>query len=241
VAPSAYALAFGGGVVSFLSPCVLPLVPAYLSLTAGAGTAGERRTRAAVQAGALFVAGFSVVFVALGLSATALGAVLLREQVPVTRLAGIAVLALALVSALPAWGPAARDVRFHPVPARYGSLAAPVAGAAFGFGWTPCIGPVLGSVLAVAADQHRIGSGVLLLALYAAGLAVPFLGTALALDRSLAALRAVRRHAALLRYGSAAVLAGYGLVLATDQLGALTAHLQQGVTALGLGRLVGLG
>jgi cytochrome c-type biogenesis protein len=240
MAPTAYALAFGGGVVSFLSPCVLPLVPAYLSLTAGAGT-GQRRTRAAVHAGALFVAGFSVVFVVLGLSATALGAVLLREQAPVTRLAGVAVIVLAAVSVLPTWGPAAREFRFHPVPARYGSWAAPVAGAAFGFGWTPCIGPVLGSVLAVAADQRQLAAGALLLALYAAGLAVPFLVSALALDRSLAALRLVRRHGSLLRYGSAAVLAAYGLVLATDQLGTLTVHLQRGVTALGLGRLVGLG
>jgi cytochrome c-type biogenesis protein len=241
MAPTTYALAFGGGVVSFLSPCVLPLVPAYLSLTAGAGTGQERRTRASVHAGALFVAGFSVVFVLLGLSATALGAVLLQQQVPVTRLAGVLVIALAAVSVLPAWGPAAREFRFHPLPARYGSWAAPVAGAAFGFGWTPCIGPVLGSVLAVAADQQRILAGALLLALYAAGLAVPFLVTALALDRSLAALRLVRRHGAVLRYGSAAVLAAYGLVLAADQLGALTAHVQQGATALGLGRLVGLG
>jgi cytochrome c-type biogenesis protein len=240
VTPTGYVLAFGGGVVSFLSPCVLPLVPAYLSLTAGAGR-GERRTRSAVHAGALFVAGFSVVFVALGLSATALGAVLLREQVPVTRLAGVAVIALAAVAVLPMPGLAGREFRFHPVPARYGSWAAPVAGAAFGFGWTPCIGPVLGSVLAVAADQRRLAEGALLLALYAAGLAVPFLVAALALDRSLGALRFARRHAAALRYGSAAVLAAYGLVLALDLLGALTVQLQRGVTALGLGQLVGLG
>jgi cytochrome c-type biogenesis protein len=243
VSATSYALAFGGGMVSFLSPCVLPLVPAYLSLTAGARLAG-RRPAAGLRAGALFVAGFSVVFVALGLSATALGALLLRAHVPVTRLAGLAVLGMAIVmllTALPAGRLAGRELRFHPRLARYGTWAAPVAGAAFAFGWTPCIGPVLGSVLAVAADQYRLGQGMLLLALYAAGLAVPFLVTAVAMDRSLKALRFARRHSTALQYGSATVLAGYGLLVALDRLNGLTVQVQQGVTALGLGRLVGLG
>jgi cytochrome c-type biogenesis protein len=237
MSPAECALAFGGGVVSFLSPCVLPLVPAYLSLTAGAGS-GDRR--AAVRAGALFAAGFSVVFVLLGLSATAVGSLLLQAHVPITRVAGVAVLAMAIVMVLPG-GFAGRELRFHPPPRRYGTWAAPVAGAAFGFGWTPCIGPVLGSVLAVAADQRQLGPGVLLLGLYAAGMAVPFLLAAVAFDRSLGAVRAVRRHSTLLLRGSAVVLAGYGLLLALDDLGALTVRLQHGATALGLGRLVGLG
>jgi cytochrome c-type biogenesis protein len=237
VSATALVLAFGGGVISFLSPCVLPLVPAYLSLTAGAGAAGRRT---AVRAGMLFVAGFSTVFVLLGLSATAVGSLLLRQHVPITRVAGVAVVVMAVVMVLPL-GFAGRELRFHPVPRRYGTWAAPVAGAAFGFGWTPCIGPVLASVLAVAADQARIGQGALLLVLYSAGLAVPFLLAAAAFDRSLTALRLVRRHSALLVRGSAAVLAGYGILLALNQLGAVTARLQQGVTAVGLGRLVGLG
>ena len=236
MSPAGLALAFGGGVVSFLSPCVLPLVPAYLSLTAGTG-AGDRRP---VRTGALFVAGFSVVFVLLGLSATAVGALLLRQHVPITRIAGVAVVVMAVVMVLPL-GLAGRDVRFHPLPRRYGTWAVPVAGAAFAFGWTPCIGPVLASVLAVAGDQARIGEGALLLVFYSAGLAVPFLATAAAFDRSLTTLRFVRRHSAMLVRASAAVLAGYGILLALNQLGVVTARLQQGATALGLGRLVGLG
>ena len=216
MSPTGLVLAFGGGVISFLSPCVLPLVPAYLSLTAGAGSGpGDRRP---VRTGALFVAGFSVVFVLLGLSATAVGALLLRQHVPITRIAGVAVVVMAVVMVLP-FGPAGRDLRFHPLPRRYGTWAAPVAGAAFAFGWTPCIGPVLASVLAVAADQARIGEGALLLVFYSAGLAVPFLLTAAAFDRSVSALRFVRRHSALLVRGSAAVLAGYGVLLALNQLG----------------------
>jgi cytochrome c-type biogenesis protein len=236
VSPTGLVLAFGGGVISFLSPCVLPLVPAYLSLTAGTGAADRRP----VRTGALFVAGFSVVFVLLGLSATAVGALLLRQHVPITRIAGVAVVVMAVVMVLP-FGLARRDLRFHPLPRRYGTLAAPVAGAAFAFGWTPCIGPVLASVLAVAADQARVGEGALLLVFYSAGLAVPFLLTAAAFDRSLTAFRFVRRHSATLVRGSAVVLAGYGILLALNQLGVVTARLQQGVTALGLGRLVGLG
>jgi cytochrome c-type biogenesis protein len=257
VSTSGYVVAFGGGVVSFLSPCVLPLVPAYLSLTAGVGLS-ERRpgpaaapeagdgwgSAAALRAGALFVAGFSVVFVLLGLSATALGSLLLSEHVPVTRLAGLAVLVMALtmlVTAVPMRRLTDREFRFHPRLSRYGTWAAPVAGAAFAFGWTPCIGPVLGSVLAVAADQHRLGQGALLLAMYAAGLAVPFLIAALALHRSLIAFRFARRHSVFLLRGSAAVLAAYGLLLALDQLSGVTVQLQRGVTALGLGQLIGLG
>lgn len=211
---TAYALAFGGGVVSFLSPCVLPLVPAYLSFTTALGLSeqpgghdpphvesgarnerpGERRsdTLATLRAAGLFIAGFSVVFMLLGLSATAVGSLLLSEHIPVTRAAGLAVMVMALVmlvSTLPlGWSPG-REARFHPDLGRYGRLAAPVAGGAFAFGWTPCIGPVLGSVLAVAADQHRLAQGAVLLATYAAGLAVPFILTALAFHRSLVAFR----------------------------------------------------
>jgi cytochrome c-type biogenesis protein len=238
MATTAYVLAFGGGIVSFLSPCVLPLVPAYLSLTSGAGVSDRI---GAVRAGALFCSGFSVVFVLLGLSATALGSLLLRQQVPVTRLAGLAVVGLAVVMALPVGRFGGRDLRFRPRLSRLGVWAAPVAGAAFGFGWTPCIGPVLGSVLAVAADQRRLGAGVLLLAAYAAGLAVPFLVAALALDRSLVAFRFARRHSAALGRGSAAVLGTYGVLLALDRLSTVTLQLQHGMTALGLSGLVGLG
>jgi cytochrome c-type biogenesis protein len=248
VSGTGYAIAFGGGVLSFLSPCVLPLVPAYLSLTAGAGLprqqSGDRRTADAVRAGGLFVAGFSVVFVVLGLSATAIGSVLASEQLPVSRLAGIAVTAMAVTmfaTTLPVRWFGTRDLRFHLGLGRYGPWAAPIAGAAFALGWTPCIGPVLGSVLAVAADEHRVVQGSALLASYAAGLAVPFLVSAVAMQRSLLGFGFVRRYATLLTRAAAAVLAGYGVLLALDELSWITVEMQRGMSAIGLGRLVGLG
>ena len=244
-----YAIAFSGGVVSFLSPCVLPVVPAYISVTTGLSltemASGGRRNRLVAARGAgLFILGFSVVFVILGLSASALGSTLLQEHVPITRIAGALVVVLALgmlattVDRVRVPWP---ELRFHPQTARLGLWGAPVAGAAFAFGWTPCIGPVLGSVLAVAASQQALGMGALLLAAYAAGLALPFLLTALAFDRSVMALRWTRRHSRALTRAAAAVLLAYGVLLALDQLAWVTARLQEAASALGLGWLVTLG
>jgi len=244
-----YAIAFSGGVVSFLSPCVLPVVPAYVSVATGlslteVATLGRSRRSAAVRGAGLFVLGFSVVFVVLGLSATALGSVLLRGHVPITRIAGalVVVLAVGMLAttvdhARVPW----REIRFHPHTARLGLWGAPVAGAAFAFGWTPCIGPVLGSVLAVAAGQQALGQGALLLAVYAAGLGLPFMVTALAFDRSVMALRWARRHSRTLTRTAAAVLGVYGVVLGFDQLPWVTVRLQEAASALGLDWLVTLG
>ncbi|HMC79681.1 MAG TPA: cytochrome c biogenesis protein CcdA, partial [Acidimicrobiia bacterium] len=145
-----YLAALGGGVVSFLSPCVLPLVPAYLSVITGLDVAevkeGDRRhlPRIAWHTG-LFIAGFSVVFVLLGLTATALGRSALRNQVLITRLSGVLIVAMALymLGSLVLRAPGLyQERRWHPNLSRFGPFAAPVAGVAFGFGWTPCIGPV---------------------------------------------------------------------------------------------------
>lgn len=242
-------VAFGGGLVSFLSPCVLPLVPAYLSVSGGLGR-GEprlrrgRRALAAASGAGLFIAGFSVVFVALGLSATALGSVLLSHHVPIARAAGLAVLALALfllMGTMPlSWMPW-REVRFHPRPQRLGTWSAPVVGAAFAFGWTPCIGPVLGSVLAMAAGEGSAWQGAALLSAYAAGLGVPFMASALAFDRLLGVRRWASRHTRALTRGAAVVLGAYGALLALDRLAWVTLQLQVTLSALGLGALVRLG
>lgn len=292
---TALAVAFGGGVISLLSPCVLPVVPAYLSITTGLGLSDARigphspapaetrtnidtrtnihtrtnigtRTRneplalakpsvrperrpsagsaTVLRSASLFVAGFSVVFILLGLSATAIGSLLLSNHVPVTRVSGFAVIAMALallVTTTPLrWAPW-RELRFHPQVSRYGVWAAPIAGAAFAFGWTPCIGPVLGSVLAVAADQRQLAQGAALLGMYAAGLALPFLVMAVAFHRSLIAVRFVRRHSVLLTRSSATVLAVYGVFLALNQLSWFTVEIQRWATALGLAGLVRLG
>lgn len=234
MSPVELAVAFTAGVLSFASPCVLPLVPVYLSVTTGLGVAElsrpGARTAAIVARGAgLFALGFSAVFVALGLSATALGGLLLRHQAPITRLAGVVVVALALtILVADGRGPLARDWRLRlPAGVAGRAWAPPVAGAAFAFGWTPCIGPVLGSVLAIAAagDGAAVRGGVLL-AGYSAGLAVPLLLTGLAFQRALVPLRWSRRHGLALRRGTAMLLAGYGVLLVLDRLSWLTATLQ---------------
>ena len=244
-----YAVAVSGGVVSFLSPCVLPLVPVYLSVSTGLGVpeleSGGRRHAAAVLRGSgLFVAGFAAVFVALGSSATAVGTLFARHQVPLTRAGGALVVALGLLLLAGTWwagGPLSRDLRFHPRRVAWRSWGPPVSGAAFAFGWTPCIGPVLGSVLTVAAQQDRAAQGGLLLLLYSAGLGVPFVLTGLAFSRGLLALRWARERSVLVVRGSALVLTGYGVLLELGGLPWLTTHLQQAALAAHLGQLLTLG
>lgn len=244
-----YAIAFGGGIASFLSPCVLPLVPVYLSVTTGIGAVelaggGRRNLRAVARGTGLFVAGFSVVFIALGLSVTVLGATLLRNQVAITRVSGVVVMGMAavmLAGLVLRRGWLVAEARFHPKLSRYGPWAAPVAGAAFAFGWTPCIGPVLGSVLAIAATQNGVAQGGALLAVYSAGLAVPFMVTGLAFHRVVGAFAWTRRHSVGIVSGSAVLLGAFGLLLALNQLSWLTLQLQSAARALGVGGLITLG
>jgi cytochrome c-type biogenesis protein len=244
-----YLAAFGGGVISFASPCVLPLVPAYLSVVTGLdiseiqGGGRHHLWRIAKDTG-LFVAGFAAVFVLLGLSASALGQAALRNHALLTRLTGAVVLVMGLFLAGSLVLQAPRlygEARFHPVLSRLGPWAPPVAGVAFGFGWTPCIGPILGSVLAVAASEGRTGQAAVLLLVYSAGLAVPFFAAGLALGRLSSAFGWVKRHFRSLTLGSALVLTGFGLLLVLNRLTWVTAELSDGLRAIGLGRLVSLG
>jgi cytochrome c-type biogenesis protein len=234
VGTAGYAAAFAGGVVSFLSPCVLPIVPPYLSLITGLDVAqlrsgGRIHLSQILRQTALFIGGFSAVFIGLGLSATSVGRVLAEHQNTLTRVSGLVVLAMALyllVSLVMRVPVLDREARFHPRLARYGSFAAPVAGAAFGFGWTPCIGPVLASVLAVAATQSDAAQGGLLLTAYSLGLAVPFLATGLAYGRLLGVFGWVRQHTVGVTVTSAVLMAGFGVLLALDQLTWVTSQLQ---------------
>lgn len=244
-----YMAAFGGGVVSFLSPCVLPLVPAYLSIITGLDMVDIRQGQARhlpriAWHTALFVAGFSAVFVLLGLSATTLGQAALRNQSTITRVSGLLILAMALyvLGSLVLSAPGLyQERRFAPNLARLGPLAAPVAGVAFGFGWTPCIGPVLTSVLLLAATSRGLGRAAALLLAYSAGLGVCFFATGLALGRLAGALRFVTRHSRGLTAVSAVSMAAFGVLLALDRLVWLTDKLKGGMDAIGLGRLVTLG
>lgn len=226
--------AFGAGLVSFLSPCVLPVLPGYLAVLAGFGQVDDpaavaRRRRPLVRNAALFCAGFSAVFVALGLTATVAGRLLVRHHELLTRLSGGAVLLMAayLAGSQLLRRPALYgEHRFHPRARAAGAVAAPIAGAAFAFGWSPCLGPVLGSILAVAATSGRAGAGAGLLAAYCAGLAVPFLAGGLLYGHLAGALRRLRRAGPAITVGTSAVLVAVGTLLVLDRLGWVTAQLQ---------------
>jgi len=245
----AYLAAFGGGVVSFLSPCVLPLVTGYLSVVTGLDLTelqDEPRvhTRRIVATTAWFVAGFGVVFVALGLSASGFGQLLRDHQSILTRVSGAVLLAMALflLGSLFLRAPwLYQEKRFHPQLGRFGNAAPAVAGVAFGFGWSPCIGPILGSILGIAANQHRLWAGGTLLAVYSLGLGLPFLLSGLLLGRLGGALGWVKRHFVLIVGGSAVIIGAFGLLLMFDQLSRLSVHLQEWLTDVHLRWLVELG
>lgn len=241
--------AFGAGLISFLSPCVLPIIPGYLSLVTGLDIGeleeeSRRNTGRIVIHTSLFVGGFSAVFVLLGLGATFLGGALVDNQGVLTRLSGLLVLSMALfvLGSMYLQAPwLYREARFHPQLSQYGPFAAPVAGVAFGFGWTPCVGPVLTSVLAIAAADGRASRGALLLAIYSAGLGVPFLMTGLAFGRATRALGFIKRHMKAMTLASALFLAFFGGLLALDRLSWMTIQIQRLARTVGLDFLVELG
>jgi cytochrome c-type biogenesis protein len=228
-----YLVAFGGGLVSFASPCVLPLVPAYLSIVtgfdfSGAEDAPRRPLAPVVRDTGLFVLGFGAVFVALGVSASAIGSAFQRAHLPLTRISGALViamglfLALSLVARLPfLFG----EARLHPSAKRLGIFAAPIIGVAFGFGWTPCVTPVLSSVLAIAASEGGATHGAVLLAIYALGLGVPFLAIGCGLTRLAGAMRAVRRHSSAITLVSAVVMLALGILLVADRVSWISSEL----------------
>ncbi|HEX4490041.1 MAG TPA: cytochrome c biogenesis protein CcdA [Acidimicrobiia bacterium] len=249
VSPLAYVLAFGGGVISFLSPCVLPLVPGYLSLVTGLDLVtlreGSRRYQGeiAVTTG-MFVLGFGIVFVLLGLSASAIGSTLVHHQDTLTRVSGAMMLgfALFLVGSVFLRAPwLYGELRFHPQVTRYGRAAPLVAGAAFAFGWTPCLGPVLGSILTIAADTHRAWAGGTLLVAYTLGLGLPFLACGLALGRLTGALAWVKRHLPAIVVGSAVVVGVFGVLLLFNKLSRANAELSNVLDDVHLSWLVNLG
>jgi cytochrome c-type biogenesis protein len=244
-----YIAAFGGGIASFLSPCVLPIVPGYLSMVTGLDLASAERGNRAhlvriVRETCLFVAGFGVVFTLLGLVSTSVGLALTHNQVLLTRISGGIVLTMALIlgASLIVKAPwFFREARFHPDLSRFGPFAAPVAGAAFGFGWTPCIGPILASILGIASGDGSVSQGAGLLAVYSIGLGVPFLVVGLGFGRLTGALKWFRRHSLGVTLGSVTLLGLFGLLLILDRLTWVTAQLQHLFNSIGLGRLVKLG
>ncbi len=218
--------AFAGGVASFASPCVLPLVPAYLAIIGGLdGATDTRRRGALLRDTLLFIAGFGAVFVVLGLSASALGRAVIRQQGLLTRASGVLIVAMALflLATVVVDSPTlVREWRPHPMVSRLGPWAAPVAGAAFAFGWTPCVGPILASILALSTQQGHAGSAAVSLAAYTAGLGTPFVAVALFVERLRGPLNWLKRHGRAVTVTSAAVLGVLGILLAVDRLAWIT-------------------
>jgi cytochrome c-type biogenesis protein len=214
--------AFAAGVVSFLSPCVLPLVPGYVSFVAGSeledlrdGTAPRLQS---LTLAATFVLGFTAVFVALGASATALGNVLLSYRYELGIVAGVVIALFGLhILGLTPIRLLEREARFHLDVAGGRTLSAFLLGLAFAFGWTPCIGPVLGAILTLSASTADVAKGSLLLAVYSLGLGLPFLLAAVFTGTLLARLKALGRAGRNLQRVAGALLVVMGVLMVTGQ------------------------
>jgi len=228
-------LAFLGGLMSFISPCVLPLIPGYLSFISGLSLDEMRGTpprgtaavataapphvrRRVVLASLAFILGFTIVFVALGASASAIGQFVSSKKAIFEKIGGaiIIILGLHTMGVLRIeW--LYQEKRVHTSKKPAGFLGATLVGVAFAFGWTPCIGPILAGILALAGSQETVGKGVRLLAVYSLGLGVPFLATALMIDRFFSAMGRIRRYYHTIEIVSGALLIVIGLLIFTNK------------------------
>ncbi len=221
-------VAFSAGLLSFLSPCVLPLVPSYVTFITGMSLEDVQRTRRTAMAHALlFVLGFTLIFLALGAGATMLGSVLRVYRDWIARIGGVLVIVFGLYL-LGAFniGAFARERRVHLADKPVGYLGTVLVGIAFGAGWTPCIGPILGSILTLSASSADLGRGLQLLGAYSLGLAVPFVLAAALVDRFLAVSARFRRHMVWVSRLSGVLLIVVGLLLVTDYFTVLASYLQ---------------
>ncbi len=221
-------VAFGFGVLSFISPCVLPLLPGYLSLMSGYSVGdlqeGKSSTLRMVRVTGLFVAGFTVVFIAWGAAATSLGQFLRENLRTASTIAGwiVVVFGLVIVASavlnLPWLQNLVRERKMEIRPSRLGGWAPPVMGFAFGFAWTPCIGPVLGSILALAAAQETVTEGILLLFAYSMGLGIPFIASGVGMTKLFGAMSFLRKHLRTINALSGAALVWFGVLMITNRL-----------------------
>lgn len=215
-----FLLAFAAGVVSFASPCVLPLIPIYLSYLGGAALQpGEEASaalrRRTVTHALLFVAGFSIVFTLLGASAGLAGSLLRQHMTLIRQASGVVIVLLGLSMVGLFQLPFLQiERRFHLAPSsNVGKARSLLMGVVFGFGWTPCIGPILGAILSVAMNSQTAGQGTFLLAVYSAGLGIPFLGAGLALGRATGFLRRLHRHLRMVSLASGVLIIIMGILV----------------------------
>lgn len=226
-----FGIALTAGILSFLSPCVLPLVPSYLSFVTGMSLEdlqeGIDRQRVMLHA-ALFVSGFTLIFVILGASATFLGRFLLYYSDWVARIGGVIVIVLGLhLMGVFQLTPLLREKRIHVGDKPTGYVGTVAVGVAFGAGWTPCIGPQLGAILTLAASQEHLMTGVWLLLVYSMGLAIPFMLAAFALSRFLGSFSRFRRFLPTVQVASGVLLVLLGVLLVTGSFEVLAAYLNR--------------
>jgi cytochrome c-type biogenesis protein len=231
--------AFAVGFVSFISPCVLPLVPGYLSAVTGMSLTeikhGERSTWRILLPAIVFCASFTVVFVVLGMTATSIGSVLRDSRGTLDKVAGAVIIALGVFFLLtPFVDRLNREWRPEALISRAGSGGPLLAGAAFAVAWTPCVGPTLGSILTAASVSDTVAKGGILLLFYSLGLAVPFLLTAVAFTRATSAFRWLRDRYLIITAVSGVVLITMGVLLFTGELTQLNIEAQQALDSVGL-------
>lgn len=225
-------IALGAGLVSFLSPCVLPLFPSYLSLITGTSLTeleapqDKQRVRRAVIGNSLaFIAGFSAIFIALGASFSLVGRLLLIYQDYIRIAGGILIIAFGITITgmvkIPALGRYYQP-SFGKNPT--GLIGTGLVGATFAIGWTPCVGPILGAILFLASTQETVRAGVVMLVAYSAGLAIPFFLSALAVNAFFTFFRAFRRYIQIVHIGAGVILIAVGFLLVTDYFTILNAY-----------------
>ncbi len=225
------------GLVSFLSPCVLPLVPGYLSAVTGvsASELDEAGWRRVLGPSLLFVASFSAIFIALGLTATGLGSTLRDHEELLSKISAVLIIAMGVFFiAAPFVSRLNREWHVDALLERAGKGGPIVAGAAFAIAWTPCIGPTLGAILTAASTQDNLSDGAVLLLFYSLGLSIPFLLTAFAFTRAWGAFRWLRDRWIAITAVSGVVLIAMGIQLLTGELTRLNTEAQQALDSVGL-------
>ncbi|HSL22582.1 MAG TPA: cytochrome c biogenesis protein CcdA [Vicinamibacterales bacterium] len=229
-----YLAAFVGGFLSFISPCVLPLIPGYLSFVSGISMEEFRSGQASVASrgrlllsSVVFVAGFSLVFIALGASASAIGEFLMSRLPLLAKVAGVLLIIFGLHTMgvfRIRWLETEKRVHAQRKPA--GLVGAFLIGIAFAFGWTPCIGPILSGILVLAGRKDTVSEGVALLAVYSAGLGIPFLLTSLAVNGFFSASARIRKYYHAIEVASGALLIAIGVLIFTNQFTIIARYLE---------------
>jgi cytochrome c-type biogenesis protein len=226
--------AFGAGFLSFISPCVLPLIPGYLSFVSGvsldemrAGAAAPSSRRQVLITSLAFVFGFSLVFIALGASASAIGRFLFEKLPLLAKIAGAVIIIFGLhTMGLFRIAMLETEKRVHAARKPAGLIGAMLVGVAFAFGWTPCIGPILAGILLVAGSKETIGEGVTLLAVYSLGLGIPFLLTSVAINQFFSVTARIRKHYHAIELVSGGLLVAIGVLILTGQLTLIVRYLE---------------